>query len=146
MSAGIALRPAVAADVAALARILGDWVRDTPWMPVLHDRDEDRGFISGLVQRGGVTIAHAGEGPLGFLDLEGGQINALYVAAGHRGRGIGGALLDHAKAQTRPLQLWTFQANVAARDFYAAHGFEEIDRTDGATTEENLPDILLEWR
>jgi hypothetical protein len=43
------------------------------------------------------------------------------------------------------VRLWTFQKNAAAIRFYLAHGFREVERTDGSRNEEREPDILLEW-
>jgi hypothetical protein len=41
--------------------------------------------------------------------------------------------------------LWTFQANLGTRRFHERPGCREIRRTDGGN-EENLPDIMYEWR
>jgi ribosomal protein S18 acetylase RimI-like enzyme len=64
-----------------------------------------------------------------------------------KNRGIGAALLDHAKA-LRPegLELWAFQKNVGARRFYERHGFRLVRLTDGAENMEREPDALYEWR
>ena len=61
-------------------------------------------------------------------------------------RGIGAALLEHAKRE-RPdgLELWTFVSNAGAQRFYERHGFVEVRRTDGAENEERAPDILYVW-
>jgi hypothetical protein len=72
--------------------------------------------------------------------------NVESVAGAHNA-GAGSLLLAKAK-QVRPqgFSLWTFQANLGARRFYERHGLSEARRTDGAQNEENLPDILYEWR
>jgi hypothetical protein len=44
------------------------------------------------------------------------------------------------------LELWVFQRNDAAREFYARHGFIELRRTDGSGNEEREPDVRLAWR
>ena len=67
------------ADARALAAILGDWVRETGWMPLLHSRDEDLAFVRGLIGRGLVTVADD-DGPQGFLAREGEEVTALYLA------------------------------------------------------------------
>lgn len=92
-----------------------------------------------------VTVAHEGEAPLGFLALEGDEVDKLYVDGPARGRGLGKLLLDHAKGQVARLGLWTFQANTGARRFYAREGFCEVRLTDGAGNEEKLPDAWLAW-
>ena len=44
------LRDATADDVPMMAGVIGDWCRETPWMPKLHSRAEDLLFVVGLVQ------------------------------------------------------------------------------------------------
>jgi GNAT superfamily N-acetyltransferase len=137
------LRPAGAADAPALARILGDWVREAGWMPVLHSREEDEGFLRHLIATTEVTVAEAGA-PLGFLSLDGEEVRALYLAPAGRGQGWGRRLLDGAKARSPRLRLWTFEANMGARAFYAREGFQVVRGTPG-DNDERLPDLLLAW-
>lgn len=134
------IRPARPADAPAMAAILSDWIDATPWMPRIHTREGDAAFCASLVPSGWVS------GDVeGFLALNEGEIDALYVAEAARGKGHGSALLEHAKSRADLLSLWTFQANATARAFYAARGFAEIARTDGEN-DEGLPDIRMEWR
>jgi GNAT superfamily N-acetyltransferase len=65
------------------------------------------------------------EGPVAILD-------ELYVAAPHRGRGIGSALLAAVEAITRQrrgqlLEIRVDGADVDARRFYERHGYTTID-------------------
>ena len=53
----LTLTDATAADAKPLARILGDWVRETGWMPVLHDRAADRAFLRRMVASHRVLVA-----------------------------------------------------------------------------------------
>ncbi len=141
------LRPAEPQDAPALARILGDWVREVGWMPVLHSREEDQGFLGHLIATTRVTVAEDGTlraAPLGFLSLDGEEVRALYLAPAARGVGWGRRLLDGAKAASPRLRLWTFEANARARAFYAREGSRELRRTAG-DNEEGLPDLLLAW-
>ncbi len=138
------LRPATSADAPTLARTLGDWVRETGWMPVLHTREEDLGFLRHLIDTTEVTLAEDAE-PLGFLSLDGADVRALYLAPAARGRGIGRALLDRAKAGRDHLELWTFEANAPAIAFYEREGFRVAERTDGSGNDERLPDLRLIW-
>ena len=128
-----------------LARILGDWVADTPWMPKLHSRTEDRWFLGHLFETAEVYVDRA-EGPRGFLALREDEIPALYVDAPHRGQGVGRALLVEAKALRDRLSLWTFQLNTGALRFYRRAGFVEVDRTDGVCNDEGLPDVRMQWQ
>lgn len=136
------IRPATPADAPALARVLGDWIRETEWMPVLHSREDDINFLSHLIVNAHVWSV----GTDGFVALKDGVVPALYLAPGARGRGYGAQLLDRVKQGSDALSLWTFQANAGARRFYAREGFTEIEHTDGSGNDEGLPDVRLEWR
>ncbi len=138
------LRPARPEDAPALARILGDWVRETGWMPVLHTREEDEGFLRRLIAETEVTVAKDGA-VLGFLAREGEEVRALYLAPEGRGRGVGRALLDGVKAGRGRLWLWAFEANARAVAFYGREEFRVVERTDGSGNEEGLPDLRLAW-
>jgi ribosomal protein S18 acetylase RimI-like enzyme len=133
-------------DVGVLAGIIGDWVRETGWMPVLHSREEDEGFVATLLGTHRVRVARNGADRLGFLARQGGRVQALHVAAKARGLGIGKALLDELKAAELDIDLWTFQANQRALAFYRREGFSEVAKTDGRGNEEGLPDVRLIWR
>jgi GNAT superfamily N-acetyltransferase len=129
-----------------MARILGDWVRGTGWMPVLHDREEDERFLAGLLNTHSVRVARSGAEVLGFLAHDGGSITALYIADGARGQGIGRAFLEDVKAVESEIALWAFQANVRAVSFYQREGFAVADETDGRGNDEGLPDLRLVWK
>lgn len=141
------LRDADEADLAPVARILGSWVAETPWMPKLHTPEEDLWFVGRLRAEGRMRVAAVGPRAIdvvGFLAREGGEVKALYIAPEARGRGIGRALMAEAMAAEPEGGLWTFQANAAARGFYARLGLLEVMTTDGEN-EEGLPDVRLEW-
>jgi GNAT superfamily N-acetyltransferase len=84
-----------------------------------------------------------------MMVLTPGWVNHLYVHPERSRRGIGTALLQRAlqgaESRGAALQLWTFQANWPARDFYARHGFAEVEFTGGATNMERAPDVRLVW-
>jgi GNAT superfamily N-acetyltransferase len=141
----VKLRPAVAGDAASLGAILSDWIDTTPWMPRLHTRDEDRGFVGHLIVTTEVTVAELGGDPAGFLARDREEIPALYLAGLARGQGFGTALLRRAQDAAERLTLWTFQANAGAIRFYHRAGFSEAERTDGARNDEKLPDVRLVW-
>ncbi|SFR56338.1 L-amino acid N-acyltransferase YncA [Yoonia tamlensis] len=139
------LRAATAADIPKIAQIMGDWCADTPYIPALHTRDQDRNFITKVVATQDVLVADH-NGVQGFIARDGEDIEQLYVAAGARGRGIGSALLAAMKARSDRLELWCFQANTGARRFYERQGFSAGRMTDGASNQEKLPDIRYLWR
>lgn len=116
------------------------------YLPALHTDDETRAFIKSVVETQNVWIAEAQGRPLGFAALEPGWLHHLYVAPGAHNAGAGSLLLAKSKAELpQGFSLWTFQANLGARRFYERHGCRQVRRTNG-DNEENLPDILYEWR
>ncbi|MCG6904416.1 MAG: GNAT family N-acetyltransferase [Rhodobacter sp.] len=132
-------------DAEPLAAILADWKDETRWLPDLHSREEDAGFLARLIDTTDVIVLRNWRGARGFLARDDQVVHALYIARQTRGQGHGRRLLDAAKAQSARLTLWTFQANTRARAFYAREGFVEVEETDGAGNDEKLPDVRLEW-
>ncbi len=82
-----------------------------------------------------------------FAGVNGDVLTHLYVDPAAQNRGLGTALLDHAK-HLRPgrLELWVFQKNTGARRFYERHDFRLVRLTDGEDNMEKEPDALYEWR
>jgi len=79
----------------------------------------------------------------GFISLVGGKVCALFVAPEAQGRGIGKALLEHAKALKGRLSLKVYRDNKKAILFYEKNGLrvagEEVDEHTGRLH------ILMEW-
>lgn len=92
-----------------------------------------------------LLVLDGARGPLvAFLAFSKDEIGHLYVHVDHQRKGIGSALLDHAKqCSDGRLRLFTFQSNLAARRFYERHGFRVIAR--GFEPQWQLPDLQYEW-
>src|SRR5215469_1111041 len=118
------IRRATTDDVEEIARLYERSFATLDFLPVLHTLDEHRGWFAKQLAE------HEG-----WVWDEGGV------------RGIGSALLDHAKL-SRPggFTLWTFQQNEGARRFYERHGLVPIQFTDGEGNEEKTPDVRYEWK
>ena len=139
-----AIRPANDGDIAPVATLFrAVRLACLPYLPDLHTPEEDlayfRDHVFGTCE---VWIAGNMEG---FVAFRAGWVDHLYVRPDCQRSGIGATLLARAMATYSPLRLWTFQKNTAARAFYLARGFREIERTDGSRNEEREPDILFEW-
>ena len=141
------IRRAQAGDMPAAAGIVNDWIDETPWMPRVHPPDDVIRFYRDVVfAKQQVWVAENDGLVAGLMALDGAMISALYLGQNVRRQGVGSQLIKVAKqASAAELSLWTFVANGAARQFYAAHGFKEVHRTDG-DNEEGLPDILFKWQ
>ena len=113
--------------------------------PVHPDEDYLPHLLADVLPHAEAALARLDGEPAGFLVLEGDLLADLYVAPAAQGRGVGTALLEHAK-RLRPggLRLWVFVSNAPARTFYARHGFVVAGGTDGEN-DEGAPDLLLRW-
>lgn len=143
------LRPATAQDAARVAALVRtSKAAAMPWLAVVHTPEEDLAWVrSVLLVQHAVTVAEDDDVVVGVLATSPGWVDQLYVDPDHQGRGVGRALLDHAKAASGgDLQLWTFARNARARAFYEGAGFTAEEETDGASTEEREPDVRYRWR
>lgn len=95
-----------------------------PYMPA---DDLDREIAAGVAfwgcEIGGELAGVMGSQPVKDVVL----IRHAYVAPGHQGRGVGGALLEHLKARTeRPMLVGAWAAAQWAIGFYRRHGFRLV--------------------
>lgn len=141
------LRRAALADMPAIARLFRHVMRiSLSFLPELHTPAEDLAhFRDRLFVDHTFWVAEQGGVVCGFIAFRDGFVEHLHVCPEHQERGLGGALLDKAKAANAHLQLWTFQQNARARAFYEARGFSAVRFTDGEGNEERQPDVLYGW-
>ena len=137
------VRAAEPGDAEACAAIRNDWIEATDWIRRRHTPEEiRRHYRQEVLPRRRVWVC--GRPAEGFLALDptSGLITALYCRT--TGQGLGRMLLEQAKADCDPLEVWCFVANFRAQRFYRREGFAEVRRTAGENPE-RLPDILFRW-
>ena len=76
----------------------------------------------------------------GFIHVEGEEILTLYVDSFFWSQGVGSALIEHAKKNTRARFLWALEKNDGAIRFYERHGFR---RTGDKKFEEGTTEYLV---
>ena len=142
MSESVILRAVTDADAEQLAEIfLTSRKTAMPWLAQPHTDDETRWWhINVLLPRGTVVVAERHGNVVGFAEPSDGWLHALYIAPSAQGSGVGSALFEHSMTlQPGGFDLWVFQRNTRALDFYARYGCAEVRRTDGSETKSTSP-------
>jgi ribosomal protein S18 acetylase RimI-like enzyme len=141
------IRGARPGDVDAIAELYERSFGTLSFLPTLHTLEEHRAWFGQVVAQREVWVWEEEGSIVGFIGLGDATVDYLYVEPEVTGRGIGSALLDHAKARLPDgFSLWTFQQNEGACRFYERHGLRMIRLTDGEGNEEKTPDALYAWR
>ena len=144
----ISFRRATAADAHEVATVyIASRRGAAAYLPTVGTDEEIRAFvIHQMVPERETWVAEDGDRVVAVLVLHHDEVDQFYVAPGDQRRGVGDAMLAHAK-RLRPagLRLWAFQRNAPARRFYEARGFIAKKFTDGATNMEREADVLYEW-
>jgi GNAT superfamily N-acetyltransferase len=111
-----------------------------------HTPEQDRDYFRGVVQvKNDLWVAEIDECPAAFMAIAGDFIDQLFVAPEHQRRGLGAALLAHARGLSPSgLRLFTFQFNANARAFYEKNGFV-VARLGVSPPPESEPDVEYRW-
>mgnify|MGYP003647117240 FL=1 len=141
------IRLATPEDASAMARIHREArAKAMPWLAIVHTPEEDLAFFRDQVlPHCQSEVALIDSAPVAFSARKEDWLDHLYVQPSAWGIGLGAVLLSRAKASGPSLQLWTFQRNALARNFYERHGFKAVEFTDGARNEESEPDVRYVW-
>ena len=79
----------------------------------------------------------------GFIGLTENHIEGIFVAKAARSKGVGKALLDHAKSRKPRLTLSVYQKNERALAFYRREQF--IVQSKGIDEDTNEAEIQMRW-
>jgi ribosomal protein S18 acetylase RimI-like enzyme len=140
---------AVPADADEIARVFIEARQQMTYLPrSAHTEAETVAFFRSLIENPAnlVLEARTGDGQIGGFGVFGeGRMDHLYVRPDEQRRGLGTALIEAAQKRFRHLEGWVFEKNVEAIELYLRHGFEVVERTDGARNEEGEPDVRVSW-
>ena len=80
-----------------------------------------------------------------------GELYSIHVAPGHKGKGLGSALLRAVARRLRErgfatMMLWMFRDNTPARRFYESHGGEVVGDKTFEIEGETMYDVAYGWR
>lgn len=141
-----AIRAATEADALPVAEL---WLRSRRAAdgvpPPAHSDDAVRAwFRDVVVPSDGLWVATRGTTLAAMMVLEAEWVEQLYVAPESWRQGHGSRLLRFAQSSRCELLLWTFEANVQARDFYERHGFR-VSGPVSSDNEEREPAVRYRW-
>jgi ribosomal protein S18 acetylase RimI-like enzyme len=118
------------------------------YLPDIHSPEEVLAWIREVMpQHEEVWVAEDAGRVIGFFALSERLLYHLYVYPELHGQGAGSLLFDRVKELApEGFQLWVFQRNTQAREFYEHRGMRVVELTDGSRNEEREPDALYEWK
>jgi ribosomal protein S18 acetylase RimI-like enzyme len=89
------------------------------------------------------TAKYKGE-IVGFVAIAENCVDQLYILENFQGKGLGSFWIDEAKSIYPDfLELYTFDCNGKAIEFYEKHGFEIIEK--GIALDEKMLDVKMRW-
>lgn len=90
-----------------------------------------------------VYVALSDDEIVGFIGLNEGHIEGIFVDGGHRSEGVGKSLIDFVKGLYSRLSLCVYEKNVRAADFYKREGFFPVRKKPDISTGET--EIFMRW-
>ena len=99
--------------------------------------------VSDAISAAEVYTALSGSEIVGFIGLNEGQIEGIFVDGEHRSKGVGKSLIDFAKELYPKLSLCVYEKNERAVDFYRREGFWPVRKKPDISTGET--EILMRW-
>ena len=91
-----------------------------------------------------LVVAEGNGGPVGFMGVQGGRLEMLFLDPAARGRGLGRRILEHGITRLGVTELTVNEQNPQAVGFYEHLGFKTYRRTE--LDEEGRPYPLLYMR
>jgi len=143
------LRSATAADADAVAEVhLASRAAALPWLPVVHTPAETRWWVEHVVLTQLRTwVAVDEDDVVGFVAVDDGRLEQLYLRPDRRRQGIGTLLFRRVQqAEPAGFTCAVFTRNAPARAFYERLGCRVVAESDGRDNEEREPDVTYAWR
>jgi RimJ/RimL family protein N-acetyltransferase len=158
----VTVRPATVADVEAMLRLRAEVAAEGRWIGAEAplDLEYDRAWHAEAAAAGTMLVAESDGEIIGVLGLHVPRYRVadlgMMVADGHRGQGVGSALLEAGIAKARELgahkvSLQHWPHNEAAHALYLKYGFEQegylrsqYPRRNGELWDAVLMGLLLE--
>jgi len=133
-------------DVSRLIEIWRGSVEATHHFLALDDRAEiDQSACAYLAQSEFWVLVGVNDWPLAFSATTGSNLDALFVAADARGRGLGKKLVQHALSLSSSLTTQVNEQNADAVGFYSHLGFTFVRRDERDQSGRPYPILQLRY-
>ncbi len=141
----ISIRPSLAEDGERALEIWASAVDATHDFLLPEDRLAIGEEVEGFLPDTPMTLAvDASDRALGFMIVDDGSIEALFVDAACHGQGVGKALIEHATRVLGARRLEVNEQNAGARGFYHRMGFVATGRRELDGQGRPYPLIVME--
>ena len=138
------IRKATAADGKRVLDIWHGAVDATHYFLSPSDRQEIEAEVVTFLPQAPLWLAvDERDHPIGFLLLDGGHMEALFIDPSQRGSGVGRALVQHALRIQPNLTTDVNEQNAQAVGFYEHVGFERIGRSETDSQGRSYPLIHM---
>jgi putative acetyltransferase len=124
------IRPSRPEDGTRVIAIWRDAVDATHDFLMREDRLALDDLVSGFLPEAPLLLAvDADDRPLGFMLIDDGHMEALFIDPAHRGKGVGAALLRHGLSLHPQMTTDVNEQNAQAVGFYEHMGFARTGRS-----------------
>ena len=138
------LRPYEPADEDAVIRVwLASTIPGQSFLPERHWREMEDD-IRRLLRPAEVWVVETDGAIRAFMAILDDLIGGLFTDPDHQSRGLGAALVEHARSLHNPLFVEVFEANERALTFYRRCGFE--DHSTHLDAGSGLQQLILRMR
>ena len=148
MPADVQIRPVDKRTPELVGQLVEVWERSVrATHAFLSEREvaEIRPFVPQAIEGvGALVAAESGDGPVGFMGVQDGRLEMLFLDPAVRGRGLGRRLLALGIERLGVIELTVNEQNPGAVGFYEHMGFSTYRRTE--LDEEGRPYPLLYMR
>lgn len=112
-----------------------------------NDRYEIEQIVRGFLPGAPLWLAVDGDDrAIGFMLLDGEQMEALFIDPAWRGRGVGRALVEHGLVLSPTMTTDVNEQNAQAVGFYLRLGFEQTGRSESDSQGRPYPLLHLRFR
>ncbi|MEG1994122.1 MAG: N-acetyltransferase [Oscillospiraceae bacterium] len=99
-------------------------------------------MVESIIPQSEIFVIEENNEICGFIGLNDGYIEGIFVAENHQSKGFGKQLLDYAKSIYQRLSLSVYKNNIKAISFYNREGFSIIKQQTDENTQQTEYEMI----